>query len=164
MHLFAMDKCNKMHLSSKVFNLKLECSTAIGICPSLPDETSTLCNFKPAVLSKLTCYSKVFVFSPITKIFIKCSSQCGWLVDQMYKHLKACTSWMCYHHRQSHVLSIKKLVQKCLWVMFNLTTNYLGTTPCKTKQVLAFLLILWEFKNILSGIVLGDSLRLRISR
>ena len=93
-HYFAMDKCNKMHISRKVFNpkLKLECITAIGICPSLPDETSTLCNFKPPVLSKLPCYSKVFVFSPITKISIKCSSQCGWLVDQMYEHLKACTS------------------------------------------------------------------------
>ena len=92
-HLIAMDKCNKMHISSKVFNpkLKLECSTVIGICPSLPDETSTLCTFKAAVLSKLTCYSIVFVFSPITKISIKRSSQCGWL-DQMYEHLKACTS------------------------------------------------------------------------
>ena len=93
-HLFAMDKCNKMHVSSKVFNpkLKLECSTAIGICPSLPDETSTLCSFKPAVLSKLPCYSIVFVFRPITKISNKCSSHCGWLVDQMHEHLKTCTS------------------------------------------------------------------------
>ena len=93
-HLFAMDKCNKMHISRKVFNpkLKLECITAIGICPSRHNETSTLCTFKPAVLSKLPCYSKGFVFSLITKIYIKCSSQCGWLLDQMYEHLKACTS------------------------------------------------------------------------
>ena len=93
-HLFAIDKCNKMHISSKVFNpkLKLECSTAIGICLSLPDETSTLCTLRPEVLLKLPCYSIVFVFSPIAKISIKCSSQCGWLVDQMYEHLKACTS------------------------------------------------------------------------
>ena len=93
-HSFAMDNCNKMQIPSEVFKpkLKLECSTAIGICLSLPHEISTLCTFKPAVLSKLPCYSIAFVFIPITKTSIKCSIQCGWLADQMYEHLKACTS------------------------------------------------------------------------
>ena len=131
------------HFSRKVLNpkLKLKCITAIGICPSLPDETSTLCTFKLAVLSKLPCYSKVFVFSPITKISIKCSSQYGWLVDQMYQHLKACTSCAIIIGKAMSY-QLNKLIQKCLWMMFILIIDYLGTTPCKIKHFLAFLKIL----------------------
>ena len=65
-----------------------------------------------------------------------------WLAGRQNVYALKSMAFLCHHHTESHVLSIKELIQKGLWVMFILNVNYLGTTSCKTKHFLAFLLIL----------------------